>query len=150
MPLIILDKIVLTMIVGYSGYLLQCNNASLKECYQKKLFSCPMDANVIAQRIGTGSILFLYNPHSRTLIGPFTVTNMEMDLEPGSWVTDTEHDFPAKFGVTWEELHQIKNAPKEFPFLEKRQSCGLTETQTHRLLAVLKSAPVFEFEAENE
>ena len=150
MPFIILGKIVLAMIVGYSGYLLECNSSSLKECYQKRLFSCPMDSTVIAQRIGTGSILFLYNPDSKTLIGPFTVTSMEMELEPGSWIPDTKHDFPTKFGVTWEELHQIKNAPKEFPFLEKKPSCALTETQTHRILTVLKTAPAFEFEARNE
>jgi len=97
-----------------------------------------------------GSILFLYNPDSKTLIGPFTVTSMEMDLEPGSWIPDTKHDLPAKFAVTWEELHEIKNAPKEFPFLEKRPSCTLTETQTHRILTVLKTAPTFGIEAENE
>jgi hypothetical protein len=83
MPLIILGKIVFTMIVGYSGYLLQCNNASLKECYEKRP-GCPIDAAVVVQRIGAGSILFLYNPHSKTLVGPLTVTSMETDLEPGA------------------------------------------------------------------
>lgn len=138
------------MIVGYIGYLFQCNKTSLKECFQKKLFSCPIDAAKIAQKIGEDSVLFLYDPDSDAVVGPFTVTDTKMDLEPGAWVTDTEHDFPAKFGVTWEELHEIKNALKEFPFLSERRSCALTETQTQRLLRVLKTAPVFKLKTSDK
>jgi hypothetical protein len=131
------------MIVGYTGFLFYCDDVALKECVRKRLFSCPTDAAKIAQKIGIGSVLFFYNPDSQTLIGPFTVTDSKMDLESGAWVTDTEHDFPARFGVEWEELHIVKNAPKEFPFLAEKRSCALSETQTQGLLHVLKSAPFF-------
>jgi len=131
------------MIVAHAGYLFICGTSAIKECFQNKTFSCSIDAAKVAQKIGIGSVLFLYNPDSQELVGPFTVTNGTMDLEPGTWVTDTEHRFPARFGVEWEEVHVVKNAPKEFPFLAKRQSCALTETQTQRMLYVLKSAPLF-------
>jgi hypothetical protein len=131
------------MIVGYTGYLFLCNDKTLKECLKKKIFSCPLDAAKIAQKIGIGSVLFLYNPDSQAIVGPFTVSSRKMDLEPGAWVTDTEHDFPAKFGVEWEEVHEVKNAVKEFPFLAEKKSCALTEIQTQGLFHVLMSAPLF-------
>ena len=132
------------MIVGYSGYLFICDTSAIKDCIKNKTFSCPIDAAKIAQKIGRGSVIFLYNPESTVLVGPFTVTDSTMKLEPGAWITDTEHDFPTKFGVEWEEVHQVKDAPKEFPFLSEKKSCALTETQTQRLFHVLMSSPLFE------
>ncbi|HVP41123.1 MAG TPA: hypothetical protein VMS95_04135 [Candidatus Krumholzibacteriaceae bacterium] len=131
------------MIVGYSGYLFICNTTAIKDCVKNKTFSCPIDAAKISQKIGIGSVLFLYNPDSQTVVGPFTVATSKMKLEPGAWITDTEHDFPKKFGVEWEEVHEIKNATKEFPFLAEGKSCALTELQTQGLFHVLMSAPLF-------
>lgn len=134
------------MIVAHAGFLFVCGTSAFKECFQNKTFSCPLDSVKVAEKIGIGSVLFLYNPDSKELVGPFTVKSAAMDLETGTWVTDTEHRFPTRFGVEWEEVHVVKDAQKEFPFLTKKQSCVLTETQTQRILHVLKGAPFFPLE----
>ncbi|MGA2768674.1 MAG: hypothetical protein ABSF24_10225 [Candidatus Bathyarchaeia archaeon] len=91
-----------------------------------------------------GSIVFLLNMDSNTLVGPFTATgSARTGLEPGGWreVTDTQNK--ASIRVEREELHEMKDAQDKFPFLKDINTCKLSHFQTQDLLNALKEAPLF-------
>jgi hypothetical protein len=130
------------MIAGYTGYVFVCDDASERACLKQRMFTCKGDAARTVQRMRKGSVIFLFNPKSSTLVGPFTAKHSGVrDLEPGAWITDTSHDFPARFGVEWEELHELKSPTEKFPFLANLQTCELSETRTLELLQALKRGP---------
>jgi hypothetical protein len=94
-----------------------------------------------------GSIVFLLNMGSNTLVGPFTAAGHSgTGLKPGGWreVTDTRTN--AGIRVEWEKLHELKNAQDMFPFLKDINTCKLSHFQTQDLLNALKEAPTVQHE----
>jgi hypothetical protein len=128
----------------YTGYVFLCASESLKDCLKHKLFTCSGENVQIVRKMEVGSIVFLLNMDSNTLVGPFTATgSARTGLEPGGWreVTDTQNK--ASIRVEREELHEMKDAQDKFPFLKDINTCKLSHFQTQDLLNALKEAPLF-------
>jgi hypothetical protein len=45
--------------------------------------------------------------------------------------------------VTCEDLHIMQNAPEKLPFLDDPKTCKLSDTQTIRILNLLKTEPLY-------
>jgi hypothetical protein len=72
------------------------------------------------------------------------------ELDAGAWAEDIETKIPSEdIRVTWENLHLIRDAPKELPFLVDPQTCRLTTLQTQRVLDLLKKSELY-LEAKKE
>ena len=129
----------------YAGYVFLCDDSTLKECLERKLFSCSADPEV-AQDIEEDSVVFFFNEDSGSLLGPFTaVGSGEMHFEPGTWVEKLdEQDLSGNFRVEWEQLHELKVTDMKFPFLKDKKVCKLTNSETQHLLDELKNAPPFD------
>lgn len=129
----------------YAGYVFLCDDPTLKQCLERKLFSCPADPES-AQDIGEDSVVFFLNEDSGSLLGPFTaVESDEARLEPGTWVEKVdEQDLSSNVRVEWEQLHELKEADVKFPFLRTKKVCKLTNVETQNLLNELKNAPLFD------
>jgi hypothetical protein len=128
----------------YVGYVFLCDDPTLKECLERKLFSCSADPGV-AQDIGEDSVVFFLNEDSGSLLGPFTaVGSGETRFEPGTWVEKVdEQDLSSNIRVEWEQLHELKMANVKLPFLKNKKVCKLTNVETQNLLNELKNAPLF-------
>jgi hypothetical protein len=128
----------------YVGHVFLCDAGSVKDCVKRKCFTCTGEKVQIVSEMEVGSIVFLLNLDSNTLVGPFTATGSSgTGLKPGSWreVTDTRDN--AGIRVEWEDLHELKNAQDVFPFLKDINVCKLSHFQTQDLLNALKEAPSF-------
>lgn len=129
----------------YAGYVFLCDDPSLRQCLNRKLFVCSADLEVVDE-IGEDSIVFLFNADSGSLVGPFTASGAEeTPLEPGTWVEEVdEQSLSSNFRVQWEELHELKEADAKFPFLRTKKVCRLTNVETQNLLNDLRKAPLFQ------
>ena len=128
----------------YVGHVFLCDASSVKDCVKRRLFTCTGENVQIVSEMEVGSIVFLLNLDSNTLVGPFTATGSSgTGLKPGSWrdVTDTRDN--AGIRVEWEDLHELNNAQDLFPFLKDINVCKLSHFQTQDLLNALKEAPSF-------
>ena len=128
----------------YEGHVFLCDAGSVKDCMKRRRFTCTGEKVQIVSQMELGSVVFLLNVDSNTLVGPFTVSgSSETDLKPGAWrdVTDTQTN--AGIRVEWEDLHELKNAQDTFPFLKDINVCKLSHFQTQDLLNALKEAPSF-------
>ena len=128
----------------YTGYVFLCASENVKGCLRHKLFTCSGEKVQIIREMDAGSIIFLYNMDSNTLVGPFTAAgSTKSGLELGTWkeVTDTRTN--AGIRVEWENLHELKNVQDKFPFLKDINICKLSHFQTQDLLNALKEAPLF-------
>lgn len=128
----------------YVGHVFLCDASSVKDCVKRRLFTCTGENVQIVSEMEVGSIVFLLNLDSNTLVGPFTVAGTSgTGLKPGGWreVTDTRTN--AGIRVEWEDLHELKNAQDMFPFLKDINVCKLSHFQTQDLLNALKEAPSF-------
>jgi hypothetical protein len=91
-----------------------------------------------------GSIIFLFNPDDKTVVGPFTTLGEGDDLDAGAWAEDVDEQMPYEdIKVTWEDLHVIQNAPEELPFLKDLKTCKMTTLQTQRMLDLLKEGKLY-------
>jgi hypothetical protein len=128
----------------YIGHVFRCSADSVKDCMNRRLFTCSGENVQIVQEIEVGSIVFLLNMDLNTLVGPFTaVGSTGTGLKLGGWreVTDTRTN--ASIRVEWENLHELGNAQDKFPFLKNINVCKLSHFQTQDLLNALKEAPLF-------
>ena len=132
----------------YDGYLLLCNNTSQQECLSKKRYTCSPKESANLEEIKEGTVVFLYNTDSKTLLGPFTTLSEGDELDAGTWVMDVdETNMPySDVKVTWEDLHLLQNAPDKLPFLTVPKTCKLSTTQTQRALDMLKGGPLYLYE----
>jgi hypothetical protein len=130
----------------YSGYVLFCDKMALGQCVSKRQYTCVDSRKSEVETIKKGSVLFMYDPTSRTLIGPFTAANEGAQrIETGAWSSKIdEHSASANVKLEWEDLHIIKNAGERFPFLTKPQKCQLSTLRVQTLLDALKEAPVYQ------
>jgi len=91
-----------------------------------------------------GSLIFLYNPDVKTLLGPFTTMREGDELDAGAWVEQVDEHIPSEdLKVTWEDLHIIHDAPEKLAFLKDLKTCKLTTLQTQRTLDLLKDGPLY-------
>ena len=127
----------------YDGYVFICNKESQKQCLSQKNYRC-MDRQAKPADLKEGSIIFLYNPDDKTLVGPFTTLSEGDDLDAGAWAEDVDEQMPYEdIKVTWEDLHQIQNAADDLPFLKDLKTCKLTTLQTQRMLDLLKKGELY-------
>jgi len=129
----------------YAGYVFVCNKESLKTCMRQKLFACSRETIKTVEELGLGSVVFLLNKESNTLVGPFTAAGYldRTGLEPGAWTEVTDmHSMSENIRVKWEDLHELKNAQTRFPFLKEIKACKLSQFQTQDLLDALNQAPL--------
>jgi hypothetical protein len=129
----------------YAGYVFVCSTESLGDCLRRKVFSCSGEAAEAARGLAGGSVVFLFNADSDTLVGPFTaVGSARSGLEPGAWTEVLDNPGVSEnIGVEWEELHQIGNAREEFPLLKDLKTCKLSRLQLQDLLDALKKGALF-------
>jgi hypothetical protein len=128
----------------YTGYVFLCASESLKDCLKHKLFTCSGENVKVVREVEVGSIVFLLNMDSNTLVGPFTAAgSTRTGLEPGGWREVSDTQYKASIRVEREELHEMKDAQGKFPFLKDINTCKLSHFQTQDLLTALKEAPLF-------
>jgi hypothetical protein len=130
----------------YSGYLLFCGKTTFGECLSKRLYTCIDSYKDEVAGIKRGSVLFMYNVETKTLVGPFTAaTQGATRIETGAWSSEIdEHSASENVKLEWEDLHIISNAGERFPFLDKPEKCELTTLTVQTLLDALKEAPKFQ------
>jgi len=130
----------------YSGYVLTCSNTALTQCVSKRQYTCTDSHKGEVETISKGSVLFIYDPVSKNLIGPFTAASAGASrIETGAWSTKIdEHSASANVKLEWEDLHIIKNAGERFPFLNKQEKCELSTLRVQTLMDALKEAPLFQ------
>jgi len=133
----------------YDGYLFFCNDTSQKQCLSKKRYSC-MGEQAKPAEVKEGSLIFLYNPDVKSLLGPFTTLSEGDELDAGAWIEQVDEHIPSEdIKVTWEDLHIIDNAPDKLPFIKDLKTCKLTTLQTQRILDLLKEGRLY-LNAENQ
>jgi len=127
----------------YDGYLFFCDKTSQQQCLSKKRYTCTGQKASPAD-LKEGSLIFLYNPDDKSLLGPFTTLSEGDELDAGAWVEQVDEHIPSEdIKVTWEDLHIIQNAPGKLAFLNDLKTCKLTTLQTQRVLDLLKEGPLY-------
>jgi hypothetical protein len=136
----------------YDGYVLFCNNTSVQECLSKKRYICANKKSDVLEEIKAGTIVFLYNTEEKTLLGPFTALPEGDELDAGAWAMDIEENTePYSYvKVTWEDLHMLKNASEQLPFLNDPKTCKLSPVQTQRGLDLLKQGEPYLYAKERQ
>jgi hypothetical protein len=129
----------------YSGFVLFCNKTEQEQCLREKQYACAGKKPALTTRIKVGSLIFLYNVDSKSLLGPFTALSEGGEtVDTGAWMMEVdEHSASENVKLEWEELHRLENASAQLPFLEAPKTCELSTTQTQRILDLLKQAPVY-------
>ncbi len=128
----------------YDGYVIFCDKSVRQECLSRKTIACS-EKNKPAQPIKEGSVIFLFNIDDKSLLGPFTaLTEGGEELDAGTWAEDVEMHIPSEdLKVTWEDLHLLKNAPDQLPYLNNPKTCKLSTTETQRALDLLKQSELY-------
>ncbi len=136
----------------YDGYVFFCTKASQQQCLSTKRYTCADKQTTPAQRIKENSVIFLYNVDDKSLLGPFTaLTEGGDELDAGTWAMDVDTHIPSEdVKVTWEDLHIIRNADKDLPFLVQPKTCKLSFTQTQRVLDLLRQGELYLYAKEQE
>ncbi len=129
----------------FQGYLFLCQSTSLNDCIKNKRITCSENQVNIAKEVQAGVLVFLLNSELNTLIGPFTASDeMKTGLQPGAWNTSIDNkSFSGNILVTWESLHELKNATDKISFLSNLNNCKLTHSQIQELLEVLNNSPKY-------
>ena len=130
----------------YSGYVLFCAKTSIGQCVNKRLYTCADSHKDEVATIKKGSVLFIYNSETRTLVGPFTAASEGATrIETGTWTSKIdEHSASENIKLEWEDLHIINDAGERFQFLNKSDKCELSTLKVQTLLDALREAPVFQ------
>ncbi|MCJ7712912.1 hypothetical protein MUO66_00420 [Candidatus Bathyarchaeota archaeon] len=115
----------------FQGYLFLCQSKTLNDCIKNKRIACSEKQVNIAKEIQTGVLVFLLNSELNTLIGPFTASEeMKTGLQPGAWNTAIDNkSLSGNILVTWESLHELRNATEKISFLSNITNCELTHSQ---------------------
>jgi hypothetical protein len=130
----------------YDGYIFYCTKETQQQCLSNKRYTCSDQQTKPTEKIKEGSIIFLYNTDDKKLLGPFTALTEGGDqLDAGTWTMDVDTHIPSEdIKVTWEDLHQLKDAPQKLPFLnDPPKNCKLSSTQTQRILDLLKKGEFY-------
>jgi len=129
----------------YDGYVFFCNKATRHQCLSTKHYTCAEGKNKLKGPIKVGSVIFLYDEDDNSLVGPFTALTTGADeLDAGTWAMDIETHIPSEdLKITWEDLHIIKDAPSQLPFLSEPNICKLSTTQIERMLDLLRQGELY-------
>lgn len=130
----------------YDGYIFYCTKETQQQCLSNKRYTCSDQQTKPSEQIKEGSIIFLFNTDDKSLLGPFTALTEGGDqLDAGTWAMDVETHIPSEdIKVTWENLHLLKDATKKIAFLnEPPKTCKLSDTQTQRILDLLKEGELY-------
>lgn len=132
-------------IIMNSGYVLFCGKTTFAQCLSKRLFACSSESKSNTEGILKGSVLFMYNVDSKSLVGPFTAASEgAARIETGAWTSKIDNSsVTGNVKLEWEELHIIDNASERFPFLNNLKKCELSALMVQTLLDTLKEAPSF-------
>ncbi len=126
------------------GYVFICNDTSFSECMRKKSFRCSSEQTDVAQDLEVNSVIFLFNAEAGILLGPFTAAEEPEDLEKGTWYPSVEKSrFSANIKLTWEKVHELRNATEKVPVLKDIKDCALSDLQTRELLRIMNEAPLY-------
>ena len=119
---------------------------TLGQCVNKRQYTCTDSHKGEVQTIKQGSVLFMYDPEAKSLMGPFTAAEEGASrIETGAWSTRIdEHSASANVKLEWEDLHLIKNVDEQLPFLSKLKTCALSTLQVQEAMASLKEAPLYQ------
>lgn len=109
------------------------------------MYTCADRETMPTEKVKAGSVIFLYNDETGTLLGPFTALSEAAEtVDTGAWRVDIDdHSASQNVKLEWEELHTLANAADKLPFLKTPKTCALTTTQTQRALDLLKQAPLY-------
>ena len=127
----------------YSGYVLFCNKMTLGQCVSKRQYTCSDSHKDEVEAIKPGSILFMYDPDAKSLLGPFTAAEEGASrIETGAWSTKIdEHSASANVKLEWEDLHLIENVDEKLPFLSRLETCALSTLQVQEVMDALRESP---------
>jgi len=116
---------------------------TLGQCVNKRQYACSDNHKGEVQAIKQGSVLFLYDPDVKSLLGPFTAAEEGASrIETGAWSTKIdEHSASANVKLEWEDLHLIDNVDEQLPFLSKLKTCALSTLQVQEVMTALREAP---------
>ncbi|MGD6853217.1 MAG: hypothetical protein ACQCN6_14255 [Candidatus Bathyarchaeia archaeon] len=136
----------------YDGYVFFCNKSTRQKCLSTKHYTCADEKNKPKGPIKVGSVIFLYDADDKTLVGPFTALTTGADeLDAGTWAMDVETHIPSEdLKITWEDLHIIKDAPGQLPFLLEPNICKLSTTQIERMLDLLRQGELYLYAKDQE
>jgi hypothetical protein len=137
----------------YDGYVLFCSKGSMQECLSKKRYTCAdKETPKVMEEIKANSVVFLFNTDDKSLLGPFTSLPEGDDLDAGAWAMDIDDNMEpySDVNVKWEDLHLLRNAPDQLPFLKEPKTCKLTTTQTQRALDLLKQGELYLYNKERQ
>ncbi len=128
-----------------SGYILFCGQASFGQCLSKRFYVCAGKEAEAVKKISKNAVLFVFNPDTKTLVGPFTAANEGATrIETGTWTsTIDEHSASANIKLEWVDLRIIEKASDRFDFLGNPKKCNLSPLTTQTLLDALKEAPIY-------
>jgi hypothetical protein len=129
----------------YDGYVFLCTNISRQQCISNKRYTSSDEANQPPSGVKEGSIIFLYNPEDKSLLGPFTaLTSGGDELDAGAWAEEVDEHVPSEdLKVNWENLHIVEHADEKLPFLREAKTCRLTSLETQNALDVLKGGRLY-------
>ena len=128
-----------------SGYVLFCGSPSFGQCLSRRIYTCAGKEAEGVKKIPKNAVLFVFNPDSKALVGPFTAASEGASrIETGTWTsTIDEHSASANVKLEWTDLHILENASERFDFLSNPEKCGLSPLKTQTLLDELKKAPLY-------
>jgi hypothetical protein len=129
----------------YDGYVLFCTKTTQQQCLSNRRYTCADQKTKPDEEIKANSVIFLYNMDDKTLLGPFTSLSGGTDeLDAGTWAEDVNTKIPSEdLTVTWEDLHIIRDADKDLPFLVEPKTCRLSTVQTQRALDLLRKGELY-------
>ncbi len=129
----------------YDGYVFFCSKATQQQCISNKRYTCTDKETKPPKEIKEGSIILLYNLDDKTLLGPFTALTMGGNqLDAGAWALGVDEHVPSEdLQVTWENLHIVKNAAEQLPFLREPKTCRLTSLETQNALDLLRQGELY-------
>jgi len=109
------------------------------------MYTCADKQPMPTAKVKVGSVIFLYNMETGTLLGPFTALSEGGEtVDAGTWAEDIDdHSASQNVKLEWEDLHTLVNAAEKLPFLKEPKTCALTTTQIQRALDLLKQAPLY-------
>jgi hypothetical protein len=118
---------------------------SQQQCLSTKRYTCADKISKPSDKIKEGAVIFLYNWEDKNLLGPFTsLDEGAQELDSGTWIMNVDEHIPSEdVKIEWENLHLIKNAEEELPFLKEQKTCRLSTTQTQRILELLKQGELY-------
>ncbi len=130
----------------YDGYVFYCNGSTQRQCISNRKFSCQESQIKPAEPVKEGSVVFLFNPDEKTLLGPFTaLTEGATELDKGTWAMRVDENIPSEdLKVTWEQLHILHDAAEKLPMLATLKACRLTSLETQNVLDTLAQGEIYQ------